>query len=392
MDYPYYAFSSEFGSFVGEAKYAKELEKYLFYDEDKDVFLDKDGNEVDVTGFDILPRTGVYQAEKLVDAIYNHGASSTFVKQGDFQKTMDWPKYVSTKRHNVIMSGQDILDNGKTIMEEFGSDRVFFKTKEKNYSQIVPVERLLSKEGNFYEALKAHKDDDFIISDVVDIAEDEFGRLEYRAFVVNGNVLNISRVHGFLVEYIPHFVVGYVNSVVDSIENTDFPNTFVVDVFVCEDSEGKQYLDVLECNPFVASGTYLYNSVFGRKGYLDHTSAYATADAFATIPVEKMKFGPKEKYAVDSKLQGSPSICYELPGGFAADLISFAMLGTNSKGFHIYFDISSNLDPTNIGPISMQLFESDEDLKKVISSEDSDDISTSDLKKFLKRKDEVETN
>ena len=66
----YYAFSSEFGSFVGESKFAKELDKYLFYDEDKDIFFDKDGNEVDVAGYNILPRTGVYQAEKLVDAIY----------------------------------------------------------------------------------------------------------------------------------------------------------------------------------------------------------------------------------------------------------------------------------------------------------------------------------
>ena len=40
MEYPHYAFSAEFGSFVAEAKYAKELGKYLFYDEKKDIFLD----------------------------------------------------------------------------------------------------------------------------------------------------------------------------------------------------------------------------------------------------------------------------------------------------------------------------------------------------------------
>ena len=72
MKYPYYAFSSEFGTFALEAKYAKDLDKYLFYDEKKDIFLDKNGNEVDITGLDILPRTGVLQAEALVNAIYSH--------------------------------------------------------------------------------------------------------------------------------------------------------------------------------------------------------------------------------------------------------------------------------------------------------------------------------
>ena len=38
MEYPYYAFSQIFGSFIVEAEYAKELGKYLFYDDKKDVF------------------------------------------------------------------------------------------------------------------------------------------------------------------------------------------------------------------------------------------------------------------------------------------------------------------------------------------------------------------
>ena len=383
----YYAFSSEFGSFVGESKFAKELDKYLFYDEDKDIFFDKDGNEVDVAGYNILPRTGVYQAEKLVDAIYKHGAMS-IVKQDDFQKTMDWPKYISTKRHNIIMSGQEILDNGAKIIEEFGSGSVFFKTKEKNYSNIISVESLLKKNGNFYDALQAHKDDDFIISDVVDIIEDEFGRLEYRVFVLDGKVLNISRVHGYLVEQIPLGVVNYVNEVVSSVTSADFPQTFVVDVFACEDSNGKQFLDVLECNPFVASGTYLYNSVFGRKGNLDHTLDGATI--FDTIPDEKLKFGHREKYTVDSKLQGHPSVCYELAGGFAADLISFATLGTSSKGFYIHIDTVGSVNVNKQEPLSsIKIIENDDDMNGNSLQSDANSLLVSDLKKLIKRNDET---
>ena len=104
MEYPHYAFSAEFGSFVAEAKYAKELGKYLFYDEKKDIFLDKDGNIVDITGLDIFPRTGVLQADVLINAIYNHGGTSTWVKVDDGEKVMSWPDYIRTKRTNLIMS------------------------------------------------------------------------------------------------------------------------------------------------------------------------------------------------------------------------------------------------------------------------------------------------
>ena len=165
MEYPHYAFSAEFGSFVAEAKYAKELGKYLFYDEKKDIFLDKDGNIVDITGLDIFPRTGVLQADALINAIYNHGGTSTWVKVDDGEKVMSWPDYIRTKRTNLIMSGKEILENPNKIIELFGEGHVFFKTKVKNYSQVLDVCKLLEREGNFYKVLEAHKDDDFILSE-----------------------------------------------------------------------------------------------------------------------------------------------------------------------------------------------------------------------------------
>lgn len=363
MEYPYYAFSQIFGSFIVEAEYAKELGKYLFYDDKKDVFLDKDGNVVDITGYDIFPRTGALDAEKIVEAIYRHGGFSTFVKIGDYEKTLDWPKYVSTRRHNVIMTGQEILDNGKRIVEEFGLDKVFFKTKHKNYSQVLSVEKLLEKEGAFYNALKAHKEDDFIISDVVNIIEDEFGNLEYRAYVTNGGLNNISRVHDYLVGYVSPDVSEFIEGVIKKLKDTDFPSSFVIDVFECIDENGESYLDVLECNPIVASGTYLYNSVFGRRGYLNHVPINGDMDPYDTIPYEKLKYGPKELYSKTSQDKGRPSICYNLPGGFAGDLLSFNLFGRASNGMYIHIDTDRNIDPTNIG-LGRQL-SSDEDMLAV---------------------------
>lgn len=391
MRYPYYAFSSEFGSFALEAKYAKDLGKYLFYDEKKDVFLDKDGNEVDITGLDILPRTGVLQAERLVDAIYEHGGHSTWVKQGDYEKTLDWPDYIRTKRTNIIMSGREILEQPEKIIELFGVDRVFFKTKNKNYSQVLSVETLLKKEGGFYEALKAHQDDDFILSDVVEIKEDDFGMREFRGYVFDGKIGNISRVHDYLVGIVNPDLEYKILDVLKELEGTDFPRSFVIDLFEYVDENGETCLDVLECNPLVASGTYLYNSVFGRKGYLNHMPMNHSMDPYDTIPPEKMKYGPVEMFSKDSKVKGRPSICYELPGGFAADIISFSMFGTGSKGMHIHFDTHHNINPLNIGSVELvKLIESDEEFESggLDADTSDDDLIKQLIKRFPKASEE----
>jgi hypothetical protein len=390
MEY-YYAFSTEFGTFKNEAKYARDLGKYLFYDEAKDVFLDKDGNVVDVTGLDIFPRTGVLQAKALVDAIYRHGASSTWVKPGDYDKVLDWPDYIRTKRKNMIVSGQEILDNPEEIMKLFGTGDVFFKTKEKNYSQIISMEKLLSREGNFYDALCAHKDDDFIISDVVDIRQDDFGMREFRGFVFDGHIGNISRVHDYLVGIVNPDFEFKIKDILKELEGTDFPKSFVIDMFEYYDENGNLQIDVLECNPIVASGTYLYNSVFGRKGYLNHMPMNGSMDPYDTIPTEKMKYGPVEMYSKESKIKGRPSICYELPGGFAADLVTFALFGHGSKGVFLHFDTAGNINPSNIGPISdIDLVESDGELDRH-DNEATDEIVRQLLKsKKITRESDVE--
>lgn len=358
----YYVFSTEFGSFAAEAKYAKDIGLYLFYDEQQDVFLNKDGNKIDITGMDLLPRTGVLQAERLVDAIYSHGGHSTWVQQGDYEKVLNWPNYINTKRTNVIMSGKEILENPNKIIELFGYGHVFFKTKHKNYSQIIDIEKLISKDGNFYKVLQEHENDDFILSDVVDILEDDYGMREYRCYVVDGKPLNISRVHDYLVGTVSSKLEDKVIEIMDSLKDTDFPRYVVIDLFEYKDNNGEICLDVLECNPLIASGTYLYNSIFGRKGALNHMPTDGSLDPYKTIPEEKMKYGPVELYSTDSKFRGRASVCYELPGGFAADLITFAMFGKNSNGMFLHFDTRNNMDPSNVSKVeNSTLLNSDKD-------------------------------
>jgi hypothetical protein len=234
------------------------------------------------------------------------------------------------------------------------------------------MEKLLSKEGGFYEALKAHQDDDFILSDVVDIRQDDFGMREFRGFIFDGKVGNISRVHDYLVGIVNPDFEFKIKDVLKQLEGTDFPKSFVIDLFEYYDEDGKVQIDVLECNPLIASGTYLYNSVFGTKGYLNHMPMNGRMDPYDTIPTEKMKYGPVEMYSKESKVKGRPSICYELPGGFAADIISYSMFGKPSNGMFLHFETSRNLDPTNIGPLDLSMIEDDSGLDGETSRREED--------------------
>lgn len=349
----YYCYSIKKGLFDTEMNQAKDLGVYLFYDEDKDLFLDQNNNIIDIKDKKIFPRTGVLQAPTLLNAISKHKGIS-IIDNIDYEKTLNWPMYINTQRTSIIISGKEIIANPDAIIDQFGMDSVFFKTKDKNYSQVIEIDKFLDKESPFYKALETHQDDEFIISDVVEIIETETGMLEYRAFIVEGEIFNISRAHDYLLGNIPENVLEKLTSMITKLKDTDFPTSYVMDLFICKGKENKTYVDVLECNPICSSGTYLYNSVLQKTSDLVHNCPSRA------IPVEKIKFGPASQYGFDVRCGTRASIYYELPGGFAADITSFALFGTpSSKMSYIHIDTCSNIDPSNIFIGEMETITSD---------------------------------
>lgn len=346
---------------------AKELGVYIFYDEKQDIFLDKDGNQIDVKNKCIFPRTGDLQAKSLIDAIIKHGGNSIVTKD-DYDKTLNWPYYLKTIRNNIILSGSQIVENPQLIIDVFGQDKVFFKTKFKNFSQIIEVSEFLNQDSAFLMALKEHSDDDFIISDAVSIEEDKYGVLEYRAFILNGEILNISRISDFLLETIPREILDKLKESIANLKENDFASSYVIDIFVYKDKTGRRIVDVLECNPIIASGTYLYNSIFEQQQDIIHNCPSAS------IPKEKIKYGESKYYSFDTAERRTPSIYYNLPGGFASDLTSFTFFGRKSTNDTYFHFSSGNINLLGIGSLISDGLLSDSVL---LSDSDSidDDIS-----------------
>jgi len=349
----YYCYSIKRGLFDNEMQHAKDTNVYIFYDEETDKFYTKEEKELDINGLNIFPRTGALQANKLLNAIIRH-KGNCLIKETDYNITLDWPNYIETKRKNIIMTGKEILENPNKIVDMFGNNKVFFKTKNKNYSGIIEVLDLTNSSRIINKALENHQNEDFIISDVVSILKDEFGPLEYRCFVVNNKILNVSRVCDYLYHKIDERIIFELQNYIERLEKTDFPNSYVIDIFEYIDEFGEKNIDILECNPIVASGTFLYNSVFLKDYDLLHTNPEQN------IPLENKNSENSKYYGYEIEENTRASICYNMPGGFAADCMSIKMFGKITGGTFLHIDSGGkNIDFSGPAKNGIKIMESD---------------------------------
>lgn len=370
-----------------EKEFAKELGVYLFYDKDKDTFFDKDKNVVDLKDKDCFIRTGIYEFPELMAAVMRHGGKN-ITKDGEWNKVLNWPNYIKTKRNATIYKGEEIINNLDLIVDIYGDEKLFFKTKDKNYSGIIDVSDLSNKESNLYRALEIHKDEDFIISDEVNVLENDNGPFEWRCFIVNNEILNISRTNNNLLEQIPDSIIDKATDIINILKESDFPNSYVLDLFMYNDLNNNQVLDVLECNPIESSGTYLYNSVFIYAYDIKH------ACPSASIPKEKLMFGDIDNLSYDAPYNGRASIIYQLPGHFAGTLASIALTGQANGFSYIHIDSEEVPDFTKINSDNAKTIQSDSDLDLLRPKEQFtiDELITSlkqkdGIKKLMKKMD-----
>ncbi|HHX93537.1 MAG TPA: hypothetical protein GX690_00335, partial [Tenericutes bacterium] len=81
-------------------------------------------------GKTIFARSGILQYEKLIDAIIRHGGKSITNKE-DFDKVLNWPKYLKTERKMILASGKDLINAREALTSIFKSDKVFLKLNKK---------------------------------------------------------------------------------------------------------------------------------------------------------------------------------------------------------------------------------------------------------------------
>lgn len=301
---------------------AKKRGAFLYFDLDTGQFFDQSDNPVDVKGKKIWPVIGVFQLEKVIKALQDQGAIPLNTLE-EINTIEEWYKYIEPKRPIISFQGKNLSNLAflTYIHEMFANDtEIFLKTKAKDFNGIVDLSELFDETSDLRKAFAYHEEEEFLISPKVEIDQDEMGNQEYRAFIWNGKIMNISRIIDTTYHTIPKEVLEFILAFLRDLP-PDFPTTFVLDVFSYQG-----ILDVLELNPIEAAGKYLYNSIFACSKDLLHQE-------ITQIPIEKDKSSVSFEYNEHK----TPSTTKDIPKTFANDYKNIKQFGDRVEGYvHIF--------------------------------------------------------
>lgn len=174
-------------------------------------------------------KNGILYDSRLKELIIKHGGKIA-VTNDEIEMVYSWPLYYRTNRKMEILKGKDLIDpiNISKIERNFGNE-IFFKTKHKNFSDVISVDLLKEPNCAFYKTLQHHLEDEFIISEKLDIKKDKYGKKEYRCFVVDGHLMNISRKTTRILHSIESEVLKSVQSIIERLGG-NFPKYYCVDM------------------------------------------------------------------------------------------------------------------------------------------------------------------
>lgn len=295
---------------------ARKNKNGLLYDSSLKEFFDFYGNKIDINGRLLFPRTGVLSIYDMNDAIIKHGGK-IIATNDEIEMVYSWPTYYKTNRKIEILKGKDLIDpiTISRIENNYGNE-VFFKTKNKNFNDVISINLLKEPNCAFYKTLQHHLEDEFIISEKMNITKDKYGEKEYRCFVIDGCLMNISRKTTRILHTIEPKALEAIQSIIERVDS-NFPKYYCVDI--CEyEKDGKKDFDVIEFNPIHASGLYLYNSILNKSDDLTHNNPKKIAMEFMDII---------DECVTDGKINLDSGNKYDIMGSFASDLRSICING-----------------------------------------------------------------
>lgn len=305
-----------------DIEYSKLHDTFIYYDETTNSFYDKDDNKVEIANQMVMPVSFVNQLPSLIKALQDHKALIPNTLE-NIEVIKEWYKYIETKRAMIFFEGKDLRDDEfiRFISEYFShAPELFLKTKNKDFNGIIDSEELLNSESDLRKAFTYHEDEEFILSEKVNVNYDELGEQEYRVFVYKNRIMNISRVTDTTYHRIPQSLIEYVEELLISLPKS-FPKTFVVDIF----SYQSMY-DIVEFNPIEASGKYLYNSIFSISEDLTHKD-------IEKVPPER----DRTNLSYDTQETLIPSTLKRINGTFSKDYEDIKRYGKRYNGFiHIH--------------------------------------------------------
>jgi len=251
---------------------AKEKKKLLLYHLETDKFLDENGKQVNIFGKIILPRSTIPYVEELLKAIKRHKGIS-LVNEMDEESVAYWFDRIPTIR-NIQLTTRGELEADLEVIEEVYSDVFFLKTVRKGFAGICSIlsadfgfwdsktKFLMVRDGRYGIGINMvipNEDTPLMICQAVKVLQDDFGKREWRAFVIEHELVSLSR-HEDEPVVVEEVIFKKAKQKIAEWKEI-MPSCYVVDFFEYTDKDGTIWFDVCECNSIVASGIYYNNNI-----------------------------------------------------------------------------------------------------------------------------------
>lgn len=246
---------------------AKQKGKLLLFDSRTQTFIDCNGNAIDIREKEIFPRCKIQESEQLLNAIENNGGNS-IVTQADSKIVENWFEYIDVERKFFRTTFGEVQKNLQFYEKKFGK-KFFLKTVKKQFSNICQIVQvgnskcLVSFVGHSLFGGNMLISDDstpVLVTDALSIIKDDYGKREWRVFVVIGKIWCISRASDDLVD-IEQYVIEKIQRKIEQLSKISiFPSSYCIDFFEYN-SNGKVIFDICEFNSIESSGVYRNNNL-----------------------------------------------------------------------------------------------------------------------------------
>lgn len=246
---------------------AKQKGKLLLFDSRTQTFIDCNGNAIDIREKEIFPRCKIQESEQLLNAIENNGGNS-IVTQADSKIVENWFEYIDVERKFFRTTFGEVQKNLQFYEKKFGK-KFFLKTVKKQFSNICQIVQvgnskcLVSFVGHSLFGGNMLISDDstpVLVTDALSIIKDDYGKREWRVFVVKGKIWCISRASDDLVD-IEQYVIEKIQRKIEQLSKISiFPSSYCIDFFEYN-SNGKVIFDICEFNSIESSGVYRNNNL-----------------------------------------------------------------------------------------------------------------------------------
>lgn len=252
-------------SSMREIQKAREIGKLLLFDSESKKFINENGEEIDITGKVIFPRSSIEEQYVLVDYI-EKAQGISIAKKEDIKSLWKWFEKIPTKRTYKIATIGKLQGKFRYFKRKYGSF-LFVKTlANETFSGKVILLKLFEDrqtlvDSHYHSIHRSIKDPEtpIIVYQWVEPLKDDEGKRIWRAFVVDGEMISLSRYANNKI-HIEDYVYEEVRKRIESFKDV-MPPSYVVDFFEYQQDDKLIVFDVSEFYSIVSTRTFAGNEI-----------------------------------------------------------------------------------------------------------------------------------